>query len=85
MRQEEQTDGGHLEREEERGALRRFLGLLPDDLRIALALRFQDEMTYREISQVMGISLGMVSRLVAAALSDLREQLRGKINLVREV
>ena len=58
---------------------------LPENQQEAFRLKFQDEMTYREISQVMGISLGMVSRLVAAALSDLREQLRGKINLVQEV
>jgi len=61
------------------------LGTLPQNQQEAFRLKFQDDMTYREISQVMGISLGMVSRLVAAALSDLREQLRGKIDLVREV
>lgn len=61
------------------------VGTLPENQQEAFRLKFQDEMTYREISQVMGISLGMVSRLVAAALSDLREQLRGKIDLVQEV
>jgi RNA polymerase sigma-70 factor (ECF subfamily) len=67
------------------GMVLEAVSTLPENQQEAFRLKFQDEMTYREISQVMGISLGMVSRLVAAALSDLREQLRGKINLVQEV
>jgi RNA polymerase sigma factor (sigma-70 family) len=67
------------------GMVLEAVSTLPENQQEAFRLKFQDEMTYREISQVMGISLGMVSRLVATALSDLREQLRGKINLVQEV
>lgn len=67
------------------GMVLEAVSTLPENQQEAFRLKFQDEMTYREISQVMGISLGMVSRLVAGALSDLREQLRGKIDLVQEV
>ena len=61
------------------------LSTLPENQQEAVRLKFQDEMTYREISQVMGISLGTVSRLIAAALVGLRDQLRGTIDLAQEV
>jgi RNA polymerase sigma-70 factor (ECF subfamily) len=61
------------------------LSTLPENQQEAIRLKFQDEMTYREISQVMGVSLGTVSHLITAALGTLRDQLRGKIDLAQEV
>ena len=49
---------------------------LPPEQRDACRLKFQDGLTYREISQVMGVSLGTVSNLITSALSALREQLK---------
>lgn len=41
----------------------------------AFRLKFQDGLTYREISQVMGKSLGTVSKLMTSALGSVREKL----------
>jgi RNA polymerase sigma factor (sigma-70 family) len=61
------------------------LSTLPENQQEAIRLKFQDEMTYREISQVMGVSLGTVSHLITAALGSLHEQLRGNMDLAQEV
>ncbi len=58
---------------------------LPDNQREACRLKFQDNLTYREISQVMGVSLGTVSNLLATALDAIRTQLRTEIDLAQEV
>ncbi len=70
---------------EEYGLVLEALGALPENQQEAFRLKFQGEMTYREIGEVMGISLGTVSHLVGVALDSLRERLRGKINLAQEV
>ena len=41
----------------------------------AFRLKFEDDLTYREISQVMGVSLGTVNRLITAALVAVRGRL----------
>lgn len=70
---------------ETHGLLLQAIKTLPDNQREAVRLKFQDDMSYREISQVMGVSLGTVSHLIATALGALREQLRNKIDLAKEV
>ena len=50
----------------------------------ALLLKFQDGLSYREISQVMGKSLGSVSRLLAVALHAVRDYLNAKSAFGRE-
>ena len=61
------------------------LSTLPENQQEAVRLKFQDDMTYREISQVMGVSLGTVSYLITTALGALHDQLRGKEDLAQEV
>lgn len=61
------------------------LSTLPENQQEAFRLKFQDEMTYREISQIMGVSLGTVSHLITAALDALHGQLRGRADLAQEV
>ena len=60
------------------------LDALPNDQQEAFRLKFNDELTYREISQVMGKSLGTVSNLITAAMTTIRQQLRTNIDLVQE-
>lgn len=60
------------------------LRALPEQEQEAFRLKFQDELTYREIGQVMGVSLGTVSHLVASALDAIRLHLRGKLDLTQE-
>ena len=52
--------------------------------REAFRLKFQDDLSYREISQIMGVSLGTVANLVAAGLEAVRNELRDKLDLAQE-
>ena len=61
------------------------LGELPEETQEAFRLKFEDELTYREISHVMGVSLGKVSNLIATALDTMRQRLQGELDLAREV
>ncbi len=58
---------------------------LPDREQEAFRLKFQDDLSYREISQVMGVSLGTVSKLVTTALDALRHELEGELGRIGEV
>ena len=60
------------------------IGALPENQQEACRLKFQNGLTYREISEVMGVSLGTVSNLITQALDAVRLELRAKIDLVQE-
>jgi RNA polymerase sigma-70 factor (sigma-E family) len=59
----------------------RALGRLPRQMRVAVVLRYYDDLTEPEVSRAMGVSLGTVKSTVARALAKLRvdEQLRADI------
>ena len=57
---------------------------LPDQHQEAFRLKFEEDLTYREISQVLGVSLGTVSIWITGALLLLRERLRGELDLAGE-
>jgi len=58
---------------------------LSDSHQEAFRLRFDDDLTYREIAEIMGVSLGKVSKLVTTALEALRARLRAETDLAQEV
>jgi len=62
----------------------RTLSTLPADQQEALRLKFQDQLTYREISQVMGKSLGTISNLLTLALAAMRSQLETPLAAPKE-
>ncbi len=51
------------------------LDALSDDHKEAFRLKFQDQLSYREISQIMGKSVGTVSKLITTALCRVRDHL----------
>lgn len=57
---------------------------LPEQQLEAFRLKFQEQLTYREISQVMDKSLGTVSNLISSALGTIRDQLRTRVDLGQE-
>jgi RNA polymerase sigma-70 factor (ECF subfamily) len=73
------------EQNETQGRVLAALAALPDAQREACRLKFQDGLSYREISQVMGKSLGTVSNLITSALTAVREQLSTEGGLAQEV
>lgn len=58
---------------------------LPENQQEACRLKFQSGLTYREISKIMGVSLGTVSNLVTQGLDAIRLKLRASIDLAQEV
>jgi RNA polymerase sigma-70 factor (ECF subfamily) len=60
------------------------LGTLSDQHQEAFRLKFQDDLSYREIGRVMGVSLGQVSKLIAVALVAVRDRMRERGALARE-
>ncbi|MBW2261213.1 MAG: sigma-70 family RNA polymerase sigma factor [Deltaproteobacteria bacterium] len=71
-------------RRQEHAMVLEALESLPGDQQEAFRLKFQDHLTYREIGQVMGKSLGTVSRLLTKALESIRGQLRVGMDLAQE-
>jgi RNA polymerase sigma factor for flagellar operon FliA len=62
-----------LEQEEIRAGLADAISRLPERLRTLLGLHYQEELTYREIAQVMGISQPRVCQLHAEAVAQLKQ------------
>lgn len=73
------------EREESRRLVLAVLNELPADQREACRLKFNDELTYREIGRVMGKSAGTVSSLLAGALNTIRKRLGAGLEPAPEV
>jgi len=70
---------GSLERlleQERRGLLERRLEALPALYREALSLRFEEEMTFEEIAEVLSAPVSTVKSRVQRALSTLRKRMK---------
>lgn len=67
---------GQVERQEMRGALIQALQQLSERDRLVISLYYYEELTLREISEVLGVSTSRVSQLHAAAIFKLRGMLR---------
>ncbi|MBJ7609394.1 MAG: sigma-70 family RNA polymerase sigma factor, partial [Candidatus Dormibacteraeota bacterium] len=64
-----------LEQRERDTEVRAAVGLLPDDQRQAVLLRFGGDLRNREIAEIMGRSEGAVKLLTFRAMTTLRRQL----------
>lgn len=72
-------------RHEEHAMVLNVIKTLPDKEQEVFRLKFQDSLTYREISQITGKSLGTVSNLITKALKSIREELGAQRGPAREV
>jgi len=63
----------HTDRSEMRDALGRALSRLPERQRLAVMLRYYEDMSEREIAEVLGVSIGTVKSTVSRAMARLRE------------
>ena len=70
---------------EAEAALLGAVDTLPDKQREAFRLKFQEQLSYREISEVTGYPLNNVRYLIHTALATLREELRGSLGLAAEL
>lgn len=73
------------ERQEFHQQVRAIVDGLPHAQQEAFWLKFRDGLTYREISGIMGVSLGTVSAAITAALNVLRHELRSELDQPQEV
>ena len=72
------------ERHEAAGMVEAVLVSLPEAQQEAFRLKFEHGMTYREISEVMGMPLSTVSYTVSKAIDALRKRLQGDLNVAQE-
>ena len=79
------TPRGDAAKRETHGRIAAVLHELPERQQEACRLKFQNELTYREISQIMDLSLGTVSNLITSALTAIREQLMTQADAGQEV
>jgi len=61
-----------------------IVGALPQNQQEAFQLKFRDGLNYREISEILGVSLGTVSNLIAAALRAVRTEFSPERNRAQE-
>jgi len=71
--QEEQTPEQHALRRFDAQTIQRLIAELPDQFREAIVLREINELSYREIAEVVGAPVGTVMSRLARARSLLRE------------
>jgi RNA polymerase sigma-70 factor (ECF subfamily) len=64
-----------VQQRDEAGHILRLLEELPDNQREVIQLKFQSELTYREISSVTGLSVSNVGFLIHRGLKTIRQQL----------
>lgn len=74
-----------LERADTHRRVLALLESLPQEQQEAFHLKFSECLTFREISSVMGVSLGTVSNLIAAALNAIRREFRAEMGEIQEV
>jgi RNA polymerase sigma-70 factor (sigma-E family) len=69
----EQPVDDHTRRSELRDALGRALDRLPERQRLAVILRYYEDMPEAEIADVLGVSVGTVKSSVSRAMAKLRD------------
>ena len=72
---EEPGPGLVLERKERAGSLLRLLDQLSENQRDVIRLKFQNDLSYREIAEITKLSVGNVGFLLHTGLKKLRELL----------
>jgi len=80
LRSEDRSDAlSELERDEMRNLLVDSIGLLSDQERLVVALYYYEELTLKEIGQVMELSESRVSQIHTKAVLSLRAKLRMRL------
>ncbi|MGA1840540.1 MAG: RNA polymerase sigma factor [bacterium] len=61
-----------VDAEEKKDLLNELLGKIPDEYRTAVILRYQEELSYQEIAEVLGVSLSLAKVRVHRGIEKLR-------------
>ena len=62
-----------LFRREDRDRILAAVDRLPFDLKIAVTLQFQQDLSYREIAETLGVGVSTVSQFISRAMGRLRK------------
>ena len=73
----EPTPDGALELRESAERVASYLAHLPDREQEIVRLKFQEDLSYREIGEVLGLSVANVGYLLHMALKKLRARMAG--------
>jgi RNA polymerase sigma-70 factor, ECF subfamily len=73
------ADGFALDREEELGRLMAAVDELPDDFREVVLLYYYDDVTYRDLAEMLGVSAATINARLTKARMLLRERLGTKV------
>ncbi len=69
------TENNSLHHEENRRILEKAVNLLPDNQRIAFVLNKYDELSYKEVADIMNTSVASVESLLSRAKQNLQKKL----------
>jgi len=75
---EKDNPANRLEREETCGRVRHALSMLPEDLRELLRMKFEERMSYSEISEKSGLSVSNVGYKLHTVIKSLAFELKAE-------
>ena len=67
-----------MERKEARGRVRHALSMLPEDLRELIRMKFDEKMSYKEISEKSGLSVSNVGYKLHSVIKDLAVDMKAE-------
>ena len=74
----EEHPAKQMERKEARGRVRHALSMLPDDLRELIKMKFDQKMSYKEISKKSGLSISNVGYKLHTVIKDLAVEMKAE-------
>ena len=67
-----------MERKEARGRVRHALSMLPEDLRVLIRMKFDEKMSYKEISEKSGLSVSNVVYKLHSVIKELAVDIKAE-------
>ncbi len=80
----ESSPSARLEKSEAVGSVLEIMEALPANQKEVVRLKFQSELSYKEIAEVTGLTVSNVGYLLHVALKFIRKQIRGEGELLPE-
>ena len=74
----EEDPAKKMERKEARGRVRHAISILPDDLRELIKMKFDQKMSYKEISKKSGLSVSNVGYKLHGVIKDLAVEMKAE-------
>ncbi|KPU28192.1 RNA polymerase sigma factor WhiG [Caloranaerobacter sp. TR13] len=70
------TPEGQFEKKEIKSIIRETIDKLPEKEKLVISLYYYDELTYKEISEILGVSQSRISQLHSKALTSIKSKLK---------